>query len=116
MSATQFSLLFANGLREHHRVLDFGCGSLRLGRLLIPYLWEKCYFGIEPNRWLNDDAIAYETGVDALGIKKPQFSYREDFDCNCFGVKFDYIIAQVYSYALRPGSVQKINPRCKKHS
>ena len=31
MSATQFSLLFANGLREHHRVLDFGCGSLRLG-------------------------------------------------------------------------------------
>jgi hypothetical protein len=35
MSATQFSLLFALGLREVHRVLDFGCGSLRLGRLLI---------------------------------------------------------------------------------
>jgi hypothetical protein len=33
MSATQFALLFALGLRDHHRVLDFGCGSLRLGRL-----------------------------------------------------------------------------------
>ena len=94
MSATQFSLLFANGLREHHRVLDFGCGSLRLGRLLIPYLREKCYYGIDPNRWLIDDAIARETGSDVLTLKRPQFSYNADFDCNGFGVKFDYIIAQ----------------------
>ena len=94
VSATQFSLLFANGLREHHRVLDFGCGSLRLGRLLIPYLREKCYYGIDPNRWLIDDAIARETGSDVIAIKKPQFSYSADFDCNGFGVKFNYIAAQ----------------------
>jgi SAM-dependent methyltransferase len=94
MSGTQFSLLFANGLREHHRVLDFGCGSLRLGRLLIPYLREKCYYGIDPNRWLIDDAITRETGSDLLTIKKPQFSYNALFECNDFGVKFNYIIAQ----------------------
>jgi SAM-dependent methyltransferase len=94
MSGTQFSLLFANGLREHHRVLDFGCGSLRLGRLLIPYLRQGCYFGIDPNRWLIDDAIAHETGSDVLEIKKPRFSYNADFDCSYFGEKFDYIIAQ----------------------
>jgi SAM-dependent methyltransferase len=94
MSATQFSLLFANGLREHHRVLDFGCGSLRLGRLLIPYLRERCYYGIEPNRWLIDDAIAYETGKDIVRIKNPVFSFQDNFDCSSFGVKFDYIIAQ----------------------
>jgi SAM-dependent methyltransferase len=94
MSGTQFSLLFANGLREHHRVLDFGCGSLRLGRLLIPFLRERCYYGIDPNRWLIDDAIAREIGSDILGIKKPNFSYNGDFDCGGFGVKFDYIVAQ----------------------
>lgn len=94
MSATQFSLLFANGLREHHQVLDFGCGSLRLGRLLIPYLLEKSYFGIDPNRWLIDDAIARETGKDIVRIKSPSFSSNDDFDCSVFGAKFDYIMAQ----------------------
>jgi hypothetical protein len=62
--------------------------------LLIPYLLKNCYFGIEPNRWLINDAIAKETGSDILEIKSPQFSYNEDFDCSSFDVKFDYIIAQ----------------------
>lgn len=94
MSATQFSLLFANGLRDHHRVLDFGCGSLRLGRLLIPYLQEGRYFGIEPNKWLIDDALARELGRDILGIKKPVFSATEDFDCENLGATFHFIVAQ----------------------
>jgi len=31
MGATQFRLLCTLGLRAHHRLLDFGCGSLRAG-------------------------------------------------------------------------------------
>jgi hypothetical protein len=38
MAASQFALLTTLGLRDTNKVLDFGCGSLRLGRLLIPYL------------------------------------------------------------------------------
>jgi SAM-dependent methyltransferase len=94
MSATQFSLLFSNGLREHHHVLDFGCGSLRLGRLLIPFLLEGRYYGVEPNRWLIEEAIQNELGRHAIEIKKPAFSYRDDFDCSTFGMKFDFIMAQ----------------------
>ena len=94
MSATQFSLLFALGLRETHRVLDFGCGSLRLGRLLIPFLRKDCYFAIEPNRWLIDDAIAKELGADMISIKRPHFSWRDDFDCSEFRTTFDFVIAQ----------------------
>src|SRR5690242_5496000 len=60
MGATQFRLLTTLGLREHHSVLDFGCGSLRAGRLLIPYLLPGRYYGLDPNRWLIEDAVARE--------------------------------------------------------
>jgi hypothetical protein len=76
MGATQFALLFALGLREHHKVLDFGCGSLRAGRLLIPYLNPGCYFGIEPNRWLVDEAIKNQIGADIVSIKRPRSRNR----------------------------------------
>ena len=31
-------MLLAAGLRDTHRLVDVGCGSLRAGRMLIPYL------------------------------------------------------------------------------
>src|SRR5260221_10635897 len=48
MSAMQFNLLTFLGLREDHYPLYIGCGSLRAGRLFIPYLKPGRYFGIEP--------------------------------------------------------------------
>jgi len=57
MGATQFRLLCTLDLRANHYLLDFGCGSLRAGRLFISYLDEGRYFGIEPNKWLIEDAI-----------------------------------------------------------
>src|SRR6266404_861467 len=94
MSATQFSLLFALGLRDRHRVLDFGCGSLRLGRLLIPFLQPGCYFGIDPNRWLIDAALERELGDSISVVKRPKFAYNNDFSCTVFGTAFDFIVAQ----------------------
>lgn len=94
MGATQFRLLCTLGLRGHHRLLDFGCGSLRAGRLLIPYLNPGNYFGIEPNDWLIREAIEKEVGQDQVRIKAPTFSNDASFDPNVLGVKFDYIVAQ----------------------
>ncbi|MCC6886911.1 MAG: methyltransferase domain-containing protein [Hyphomicrobiales bacterium] len=94
MSASQFALLFQLGLRDHHRVLDFGCGSLRLGRLLIPFLRRGKYFGIDPNRWLIEDGIDRELGRSAVALKQPRFDHGADFDCCVFGERFDAIIAQ----------------------
>src|SRR5687768_14538688 len=71
ISAMVFNLLTSIGLRQHHRVLDIGCGSLRVGRLLIPYLNEGLYVGVEPNKWLVDDGIANEIGMDQVRIKQP---------------------------------------------
>jgi cyclopropane fatty-acyl-phospholipid synthase-like methyltransferase len=94
MGASQFALLFTLGLREHHSVLDFGCGSLRLGRLLIPYLLPGRYFGIDPHRWLIEDALSRELGWSAARVKNPSFAYNDDFRCDVFGRRFDFIVAQ----------------------
>lgn len=90
----QIGLLHQLGLKETDKVLDFGCGSLRLGRILIPFLREGGYFGIEPNMWLVDEGFARELGEDARRLKRPRFSDDATFDCRVFGATFDFIMAQ----------------------
>jgi SAM-dependent methyltransferase len=93
LSAAQFSILLDAGLRENHRVVDIGCGSLRLGRLLIPFLRPGRYFGVEPNEWLVHAGFEEELGRDIERIKRPQFRYVDDFSLDGFGEQFDYAIA-----------------------
>lgn len=98
--AGQFSLLTALGMREHHTLLDIGCGSLRGGKLFIPYLDAGGYFGIEPEQWLVDEGIAGEIGRDLVDLKKPVFSNDADFTLSTFGRRFDWMLAQsIFSHA-----------------
>ncbi len=94
MGATQFRLVTALGLREEHRYLDVGCGSLRAGRLLIPYLMPGRYYGIEPNTRLYKDAIAGELGQGLIDIKQPVFFDDASLDLRVTGETFDFIVAQ----------------------
>ncbi|MBA4803338.1 MAG: class I SAM-dependent methyltransferase [Brevundimonas sp.] len=98
-AGSQFALLFLLGLREHHRLLDFGCGSLRLGRLAIPYLQPDRYFGVEPAADLVEAGFRHELGEDARRLKRPRFDHNADFRADVFGERFDFIIAQsVFSH------------------
>ena len=106
MSSSQFALLFALGIREHHKVLDFGCGSLRLGRLLIPFLREGGYFGIDPNAWLIEEALDRELGRGIVDIKKPIFAYNDDFSTKVFSEKFDFTMAQSILTHTGPGTLR----------
>lgn len=92
IAAMTFNLLTAYGLRETHKVLDIGCGSLRNGRLLIQYLNIDNYVGVEPQKWLIEDAIKYEIGEDICFIKRPIFIIDNKIDGH--DNKFDYIFAQ----------------------
>lgn len=74
-------------------MLDFGCGSLRAGKLYIPYLNCGNYYGQEPNQWLIDDGVQNELGQGIADAKKPNFSNRDDFKVG-FDYKFDYVVAQ----------------------
>lgn len=100
LGAMQFNLLTALGLREHHFLLDIGCGSLRAGKLFIPYLLPGHYYGIEPNRRLLEDGIAHEMGHELVRLKRPVFSYSDDFDLGAFERQFDFILAQsIFTHA-----------------
>lgn len=73
-----FGLLTALGLREHHRLLDVGCGSLRIGRVLIPYLGRGNYVGVEPNPRALETGVRMHLGESALELKTPTLIASDD--------------------------------------
>lgn len=100
VGAVQFNLLTFLGLREQHFLLDIGCGSLRGGRLFIPYLLPGRYFGVEPEQWLIEEGVKHEVGRDLIEVKQPVFSSDRDFTLSIFNQRFDFILAQsIFSHA-----------------
>jgi SAM-dependent methyltransferase len=93
IAAMTFNLLTTLGLRQYHSVLDVGCGSLRIGRLLIPYLNRGKYFGVEPNEWLVDEGIRQELGETLVQIKNPTFFFSDSPD-TIAKISFDFALAQ----------------------
>jgi SAM-dependent methyltransferase len=95
IAAMTFNLLSTLGLRQHHSLLDIGCGSLRVGRLLIPYLNRGKYFGLEPAEWLVTEGIKHELGETVVQIKRPTFFFTDSPEIVVQGkVSFDFVLAQ----------------------
>lgn len=88
----QFDFLVANGLRPEHKVLDVGCGALRTGIWIIPYLNEANYFGIEAHYLSLKAAARYEIPLHNLESKKPRLLHNKEFNVDHFGQKFDCIL------------------------
>jgi len=100
VGAMQFNLLTSFGLRDYHKLLDIGCGSLRAGKIMIPFLRKGNYYGVEPNKWLIEDGIKYELGEEIISLKSPSFSYSSEFEFQTFHEKFDFLIAQsIFSHS-----------------
>ena len=95
IAAMTFNLLTTLGLRQNHSLLDIGCGSLRIGRLLIPYLNRGKYFGVEPNEWLVNEGIRRELGETLVQIKRPTFLFSSSPDTIAQAkIPFDFELAQ----------------------
>ena len=95
IAAMTFNLLTTLGLRQYHSLLDVGCGSLRIGRLLIPYLNQGKYFGVEPNEWLVEEGIKRELGEALVQIKRPTFFFSDSPETIAeANVSFDFAVAQ----------------------
>ena len=98
----QFAILASHGLRPHHRLLELGCGTLNLARLLLAYLDAGNYVCIEPNDWLVEAALLNDPALLRRAIRKravwlqnEHFDAREllsrDDDGDDDGVGFDVV-------------------------
>ncbi|MFC5343995.1 class I SAM-dependent methyltransferase [Brevundimonas staleyi] len=91
----QMAFLKAQGLTPNDRLLDVGCGSLRLGARAIAYLDAGRYFGTDISETLIDAGRAQELD-DALRARAPRdhFAVNDDFDFGFLPEPVDVAIAQ----------------------
>ena len=79
------------GLRPHHTFGDIGCGALRGGVRIIPYLDAGKYFGLDINASCID-AAWHEIQVHGLEHKRAELLVDDGFRMRQFGARFDYAI------------------------
>jgi SAM-dependent methyltransferase len=91
----QLQLLIARGLKPHHTLLDVGCGALRCGVKIVPYLEPGNYFGIDLRSDLIDAGYEREIVPSGLAERLPRANLiaNDTFDARCFGQNFDFAIA-----------------------
>jgi len=96
VGALQLEFLKSRGMKPAHKLLDIGCGSLRLGVGAIAYLEPGHYYGTDLRRELMD--AGYEKELTPLGLeaKLPRENLVEDasFDFPGIPEDIDFAIAQ----------------------
>lgn len=85
----QFDFLLASGLKPTHKLLDFGCGTLRGGIPLIDYLKTGNYTGVdlredvirEGIRELDEAGLRYKKPVIECCTNLSETNFNTSFDC-----------------------------------
>jgi len=101
-------ILLANGLLPSHRLLDFGCGSLRNGYWLMRFLDSGNYYGIEPVEKGVRAGLKHLIGSELEAFKRPTFLFNTESDISAFGVPFDYVVARSIVTHTCPGMLRKM--------
>jgi SAM-dependent methyltransferase len=87
-----FDFLVEAGCLPRHRVLDFGCGALRLGIHAIRYLDAGNYFGIDAHLRSLEAAVTYEIPLHGLADRRPRLLWDGDYNLDHFGTTFDWVV------------------------
>ncbi|MCA9048710.1 MAG: class I SAM-dependent methyltransferase [Planctomycetaceae bacterium] len=88
----QFKTLLQHGLKREHDFLDIGCGFMRLGMKLVPWLSGNRYCGIDPIPEYLELADRYMNEIVRCG---KQYHLRAGTDVSpaTFGRSFDFAMA-----------------------
>ena len=90
---TQLVRLLNHGLQPESKVLEIGCGCLRVAYWLVRILDPDCYCGIEPARQRVELGQRYLFSIDELENKRPRFDFNASFDVSVFSTQFDFFLA-----------------------
>ncbi len=98
-----FEVMLREGLAPSSRVLDVGCGALRVGYWLMRFLDGGCYHGIEPNREMLNVGLEQIVEPDVVERARASFTYNDDFDLRKAGSGFDFVLARsIWTHASKP--------------
>jgi SAM-dependent methyltransferase len=89
-----FQVLLSEGLVPSSRVLDVGCGALRVGYWLMHFLEPGCYHGIEPNTEMLDVGLREIVEPETVARAQAHFSDDDSFDFSAVGTGFDLVLAR----------------------
>ena len=106
LGAHQFQVLIDHGLRSFHRGLDVGCGSLCLGRLLIPWLDLGNYVGVEPDADLLQQGVDVHVGMELIAKRQATFLQLEDFKLTRTRAQFSFVVAHSVFMFHGPGVLE----------
>jgi hypothetical protein len=85
--------LLGEGLNPESKVLDIGCGCLRIAYWLVRFLDPGCYCGIEPARQRVEHGLRYLFTLEEARLKQPRFDFNPHFDSSVFDTRFDFFLA-----------------------
>ncbi|MFN0113757.1 MAG: methyltransferase [Paracoccaceae bacterium] len=105
----QVRLLRAAGLQPRHRLLDIGCGSLRLGHLAVPFLDPGHYWGTDASAALMRRGREAEL-TDETRARLPPAHLVEDPDFAFPGIPAD--IDSAIAFAVFPHLPPPALPAC----
>lgn len=90
----QLISLLREGLLPESKVVEFGCGCLRVAYWLVRFLDPGGYCGIEPAWERVRLGRQYLFDPGQLADKRPRFHRDADFDASVFGRSFDFFLAR----------------------
>jgi hypothetical protein len=98
----QLVALLQEGLNPESKVLEIGCGCLRIAYWLVRFLDTGCYHGIEPARQRVEYGLQYLFTSEEAWLKQPRFDFNPNFDSSVFGVRFDFFLARsIWTHACK---------------